>query len=73
MKRKKWTPDAAMVAKKKLEKEDETHIDGVDLKQQAKDQAFFQGATKSGAELAAIESELDKTAKWEAELKAKQG
>jgi len=72
MKGKKWKPDAAFISKKKLEKEDETHADGIDLKQQAKDQTFFQGTTKSGEELAAIESELDKTAQWEAELKAKQ-
>ncbi len=33
--KKKWTPDAALVAKNKLDKEDETHADGVDLKQLA--------------------------------------
>ena len=73
MKGKKWTPDAALVARKKKEQEVETHQDGVDLAQQKKDQTFFQGTIKSGDELAAIESELDETAKWEAELKAKQG
>jgi hypothetical protein len=71
--KKKWTPDAALVAKKKLDKEDETHANGVDLKQQKKDQSNFQAAIAQGDELAAIESELDKTAQWEAELKAKQG
>jgi hypothetical protein len=71
--KKKWTPDAALVAKKKLDKEDETHADGVDLKQLAMDRSNFQGATKTGKELADIEATLDKTAQWEAELKAKQG
>jgi hypothetical protein len=71
--KKKWTPDAALVAKKKLDKEDKTHADGVDLKQLAMDRSNFQGATKTGKELADIEATLDKTAQWEAELKAKQG